>query len=44
MTLDDDAGPRAYSSGPKAYLDATERLSEAYARAFILVGDDYKGI
>lgn len=43
MTLDDDADLAQVFIGPKAYLDATERLSfEAYARAFIPVGDDYK--
>lgn len=45
MSLDDNDDLGQVFIGPKAYLDATENLSfEAYARAFIPVGHDYKDL
>ncbi|MCK9181761.1 MAG: hypothetical protein M0P13_02615 [Fibrobacteraceae bacterium] len=45
MSLDDDADLGQVFVGPKVYLAPTGKLSfEAYARAFIPTGDDYKDI
>lgn len=45
MSLDKDDDLGQIFVGPKAYLDATDRLSlEAYARVFVPTGDDYKDI